>query len=742
MASEGDGTAQEQPSRDTRVDVIPPYQPSGLYYALWRLIWPWFLELVRRQEGPPGLRPPDQKLTKQQKRRVFWQRIAWPFVLLVYAWRRWKEGPDKKHPSMLLDDLGWWELYIAGSVRRVLGHGDVVHLTVVLAGAFLSVGGILAKYESSFYWFVVWVMLWIYITFPLFLLSVCYAAYATLRVLPPEDYAIASLAGRPEPVVMRALAYEMRAGVRQFLSQISDLDKQLRKHPWLGKPGEEGKPKGGELKEFFVAIERDRTIEDNRQKRRQLEEAPRRSTLFSGVFATKEKPPDHEEEEPTLIALLKEYKHQDTVSREDRWRLLAMKEFAARMLEIPRRRLCDRILDYSPSAHQELAHHYANLWTALLRPSSEYGDIKSVSVANAARCRWMAELFVQKEKSLADLFRMVKLHWPIYRIASRHSTSGAVQEYAEAVCAIAAEGLAAFEAGANRDLADDWAKVEEQLGFLYQKQKAYPGIDIHATCARACEPLAGAELRHFFTSLPTGGLGTYDGTRQAKQRLEALLRALTELSGIVERCIRGYRADIVTKFCDHQLDWLKAALPSQAFIITHGYSKTVRAVLNDDDGRLDPFKILVVSSGDDDFEDARKMAYELKEKPKYADRVATAGQEDVLMGLINPGDRVMALLGAECFDNEPRVIHPRGARSKLMSIEDALERRKVPYRVVVVAESYKQQSGNLGDAEFFRNHLDRLDIYPANAIDAVITDKEVLPGLRGNAPRTLWPAER
>ena len=120
------------------------------------------------------------------------------------------------------------------------------------------------------------------------------------------------------------------------------------------------------------------------------------------------------------------------------------------------------------------------------------------------------------------------------------------------------------------------------------------------------------------------------------------------------------------------------------------------------------------------------MVYALRSRIEdpLNERIAD-GDEAVLVGLLDNDSDMLIIIGAECYDDSRRVIHPRGARDRIDKLKK-LERWKVKRKpeVWVLAESYKQHDGNLIDAiRFFRYHLDRLDVYPGELIDEIITEK-------------------
>ena len=86
--------------------------------------------------------------------------------------------------------------------------------------------------------------------------------------------------------------------------------------------------------------------------------------------------------------------------------------------------------------------------------------------------------------------------------------------------------------------------------------------------------------------------------------------------------------------------------------------------------------------------DARVLEYELKESEQFRrDRLLAAGRWEILVELLEEGDQVLIILGAESFDKERRVVYAPGIPDQLADIVTALEKKKIHAVGVVVAES-------------------------------------------------------
>lgn len=577
----------------------------------------------------------------------------------------------------------WWSFYLFWSLRQVIGRsrGEIVavgHAFLALTFTGLTAyAGYFPDLSSTarlgapigFVLIVGW----------LYVLAIFYMAYAALRAATPEEYALAAMANKSESDVLRVLAYEMLVACWEFRNNASAAQ---------------------------AAIEARRGL-------------PPTGHAFPAGF---------------LQNLEARYTEKAKSTNDALPRLRALVDFGAEMLHVSPHRLCDHVLKYRPETHHYLSEKYSGHLRGVAR------DLQRSDYASAAhrieRCCEIRDDFDRRAHHLDLLFRCAYLHPFIHRISSRHSTSGALKEYARALDAFATDALDRLRTGKSLATAAH-AQLSEILRLLHRTQQAYPGFDIHQLCLRLCqlaaltgtasEVLAAQVLSEMHHKPKTFQFGHIPGSSVLDE-----IQALKGVINTVERLVDEGRSDIRKKFLIHWTRWLAGARPgcTQLIIFTHGYSKTVRHAL---EGILTAqtihpgLRVMVMSSSDQDPEDARRMVYELRSRVIDDRRqLISDGDEDVVLDLLDKqSSDLLVVVGAECFDGNKRVIHPRGARDKL----EKLHAHPKHPEVWVVAETYKHHRGNLLDAlPFFRYHLGDQDIYPPALITQVIpSDTPPLP---------------
>src|SRR5712691_11774702 len=230
------------------------------------------------------------------------------------------------------------------------------------------------------------------------------------------------------------------------------------------------------------------------------------------------------------------------------------------------------------------------------------------------------------------------------------------------------------------------------------------------------------------------------------------MKALSQLSSNIDKGFVRWRNALVERFQSLYVGWCRsddlACQNQKTLLVTHGFSATVREVFTrglltekELKKRL-PYReipnIFVVNSGEKGNLDSRLMERDLlasagEEQPgadipqeRRFDNI-TAGHEDTLATFLDKNTRGMVVLGAECFDRKGRVIHPwglkdHGFRRKL--------RRAAEVCVVVVAEGYKFHEDLLSISQYYRYHLDRIQVYEPQFVDAFVTTRIVM----NNAP--------
>lgn len=419
-------------------------------------------------------------------------------------------------------------------------------------------------------------------------------------------------------------------------------------------------------------------------------------------------------------------------------RIEAMKLHAANELGIPPRRLCDHLFQYSPVMHRDRLQKYVQNWGQILdfnRAGQEDEWLWKITVQNLS----FLNNTRRRRRYQRDLLENRDLHPFIVQFASRHSTSGSLQTYADALKFVAMLGerrLARAKGGAWKG---EMRAIRSRFAFLHRKQRAHPGYDLHKLLLNslACmDSESQSELSGVYRVLK--GLELIRSASESRSRALPVLslerlNSFRHLSFRLASLVDSSRKKISQNFRDIYGDWLKSERETR-YIVSHGYSRTVSAVLRTclpSAGTVSEDKLprLFFLLPDEDSFDTRVMEYEFKEERGLRRfRNFAAGSGEHLLGLLRKHDKVLVLLGAECFDSDRRMVHPRGIHSILDTLMNKLE--KDVCRVVVVAESYKCHAGSLiADIDFYGQHFDRIDLYPPHLIHCIITDKEILQGI-------------
>ncbi len=529
----------------------------------------------------------------------------------------------------------------------------------------------------------------------------------SLRRMPPRDFAQVAIGGQTASQVFRTIAYEMICIAHRF---DSDLDVIA-----LNAEGEKLKGLSDEaINDYIIKLL-----------------------------------PTIEERTAALTALILGQQH-------ILQRILEMKQMAAELLGISERRLCDHVFRFSPLVFSDRARKYVENWEEIVVMSRSVGTRNDPDRLFVARIRARLAENEQVHEQLSWRMEYMKevmayrdLHSFIYRCASERSASTALRSYALAVSQVARFG------GFVND--PSWShpalvRVSQRLRFLVQAQRAHPGFDLHRTCQRLLKLAINRK-----TANAQGSRETEERQAEVLKRLEqgrvhrgkapfeqqtvqddAI--ALARLFEVVSLEIDRSRAEIATNFGKLYERWRSRQPQMETLIITHGYSKTVRGVLertifanqdlarrtrvfvmHSDAGRGGPRK------GTRDALDTRVMEYELRyggARKSGAERLSS-GDEVVLRSLLPNATRVLVLLGAECFDQSRRVVHPQGVAERLLALRGGLEGR-FEYWFAVVAEGYKMQKNLIDDRAFYQDHLDWVSVYPEKLIDTVISDDSIV----------------
>lgn len=418
-------------------------------------------------------------------------------------------------------------------------------------------------------------------------------------------------------------------------------------------------------------------------------------------------------------------------------RIEAMKVLASLELGIPQRRLCDHVFQYSPLMHRDRLQKYIGIWDELLdllrSESLERGRIPKV----LDRSRPFDNNTRRRVRFQNQILSHRDLHSYIVQFASMHSTSGSLATYARALKSVAVTGIAKLERARGDSDARKrvLAEIEDRFLFLHRKQRAHPGFDLHTLLRRALREIGSKELGAAESLLAVLDENPAEPrlikSHVSEQGLGPFLDVPLSLASLVQRS----RREIAERLDTIYTDWFQGVEQRSRYIVSHGLSQTVLSVLQwvlsrrTAPGFRDLPRIFFLLAEEEDSFDTRAMEYELKENRDVRDRLnLAAGSESHLLGLLGAGDAVLVLLGAECFDAEKRVVHPRGIVHRLARLVPRLARRNIRVLVVVVAEHYKLHDTRLSeDTKFYSQHFDRIDLYQPGWIDVIVTDRGTVP---------------
>jgi hypothetical protein len=241
--------------------------------------------------------------------------------------------------------------------------------------------------------------------------------------------------------------------------------------------------------------------------------------------------------------------------------------------------------------------------------------------------------------------------------------------------------------------------------------------------------------------------------------------ALRLLPSYVRSYFRTSRQGIRTKFVEIYREWASKGV-GRPYVVSHGYSKTVRDVLRDGlpeatigVGLLPD--VFFIREEEYAFFDTQLMEYEVRHEWGRAEgergfRELSVGETHVLVGLVKPGQRVLVVLGAECFaewrkegvNAAYRFVHPWSIARELESLREGIEGHGGKCLVMVVAEEYKDasiprrrsfagkegresplqpQEGAWHDTQLNREHWERLGISTSENVHLIVTEKSTIP---------------
>ncbi len=619
----------------------------------------------------------------------FWV-VWWPLVLLM----RWK--PLLATPRIDARHRVFWRTTLYRSIRRAVSMGDGASGTWFLGVTSIYIGVLFAVHPTGW-----WLALAIAGGVLGGILTIAAAGYTALRVQTPARFAETLLDGRSTPEAIRVTAFFVRELCLASRANLRTLHDRLQR----------------ELPEF------ENVDSTNTAKVEALLDgiAEKRAMLDEAISAY-------------TRALLLQTQYVERVQ--------ALKRALATRLGLPRRRVCDHLLQFSPALFTSRMRKYAENWQTLAHAASRrYANLDRPLrrrieglLRQNERIHAKLETRIAAQDALLDDANTPLLA-PICRIAAMHSSSGSILRYAWLVAAVAgaARNVTRDDAPGRRATFD---RAIAMLRFLRRKHRAYPGIELHDSLLRICDRAIAAldrdddDVRRRKWEVARA---TLDGSGEHDP--QEAVGCLSELGLMVEGYVAKCRGEIVARV----VDLMRAGHDERPFglVVTTGYSKTVRQAIRESigvardtgGGEGRDARVFVLTSDDPREEeeiDTRQMVFELAE-PHAGRPVPLAvgtGPSHVLASLLRTGEHVLFLIGAECWSDTPglRVVHPRIGHGSLDAVVSEVRARASGCRVVAVAENYKHREDLLADATVFRHHLDRLVVHE---VDAIVTEDEV-----------------
>lgn len=428
-------------------------------------------------------------------------------------------------------------------------------------------------------------------------------------------------------------------------------------------------------------------------------------------------------------------------------RIFAMKHLVSDELGIPVRRLCDHVFQFSPEMHQRKTSKVVRNFEEILSHDEAFASSDVLSRRRSALIGENIRILDKIDSIKYYQMQMIQfsdLHSHVAALASEHSTSGSARNYARALSEVVRGTLdqsSAFVLGRY----EDFSLCLEKLRFLYFKQRAHPGFDLHQTCICICKAVQRfkketddrrenrrerfkrfermTDVLERFARVPKD-----DPFKKKPEDIGAIKKFGEDIDWFIEIC----RKRIVSRFAQYFLEWENKKAPErkETLIVSHGYSKTVREVLKRGLEIYEKHKkkvprVFLLDEGNERSFDTRLIVYELKESPLHTERHAISfGSGDLLSGLLKTNTRILLLVGAECFDKERRVVHSRGVY-ELEMLRRRMEDKELECHVVAVAESYKYHPDLLKIPEFYQHHLDQVFLYKGGFVERILSDRDM-----------------
>lgn len=423
-------------------------------------------------------------------------------------------------------------------------------------------------------------------------------------------------------------------------------------------------------------------------------------------------------------------------------RMEQLMEEAALELRIPKKRFVNHIIQFSPELFisriskfkDNLAELSEDMEKELSQRNVNADAILTRILGLVKQLNKIRRISDQRIDRANDLIKYEDLHGYIHRISSSNSISEALLIYSETLAKLSRGSKALLIKSWDGDLNSRlYQDVENRFKLVFRKQKAYPGYDPHEILLKMFEyhnsetsndvvKILSQFKKYFLVNKheSLGFLTTGDEYKDLEQdrikdKIIHNLGILGSMGLNTKDLLSTYKQKLVSKFKHQVFPSYFNDVQGVKFVITHGYSKTIRQIIKhglDQSSKWQNYVFILEGKDSSQFE-SQLMKFELQNETSFSNQYfsnISIGDISVLKELICNEDKVMIILGAECFDKKGRIVVAKGIKNDFQDLVKYFDQKNIRYSSVVASEEFKGQMESISNSEPFDDHFDRIDI--------------------------------
>gem|GEM_PF-4007338 len=383
------------------------------------------------------------------------------------------------------------------------------------------------------------------------------------------------------------------------------------------------------------------------------------------------------------------------------------------------------------------------------------------------RCYYLQNAVSKRIEYLQDIENYRKSLFGIFEIASSHSASQATKLYAGILSELSTQVKNELKTWKGNLDSESYSQVEKHLYFISRKVRAYSGHNVHenlmniiylrASNNSSTEDIELLDVLGRFrdnikqknddnkyiliTKKDKLSQNNQAENQKNTSRATTSLMQLERVFDIASEQLAESKEAIFTSFeaiCKKWFDDIGEHSSRTIYrnIITHGYSNNVVHQIKN------TFASNVFSSGhnrvllitnEGNLEDSKLMRSEINsiiQENKLVNTELVSVRDSTLHVAVGLNSRTLVVLGAECYDADQRIIHPKGFKSYIHELKKYHNQNGINVEplVIVVAEKYKQQRNLLMKSNFSDNNFKHMDVYDYSDFDLLITEDGIERG--------------